>query len=201
MNRSAFVKTKTKAMRIVSVCILICLFVFPQDSFGQRKKRNPRVDLGLSIGLFPTYFKDKSEVTVLPIQAHLSYRLHPNLSVGVLAGYSESRTNWDESKDEDPDQWENKFALFGLRATAHAMPNEELDIYGGLIIGYTQTRVEILQGNEEQIFRQEGLRPYKENIISTGFIGIRYQMGKRLGLFTELGLDISLLKAGISARI
>jgi hypothetical protein len=102
---------------------------------------------------------------------------------------------------EENARWRNNFTTIGLRVSAQYSVSGKWDVYGGSIVGHGFAKIEILSGDPDELKQRWGVRRNNNALIFSGFVGARYHIGKNIGLFSELGLDSSLLKAGLSFRI
>ena len=178
---------------------LLGLITLCNNCFAQ-KKNQTKWELHAGVGLLPTFVKDKSKVQLLPLQLNLDYRVSEKISLGLLGGYSVTQTDQDILGDTNTAQWRTKYAAYGLRLAAHTNKIEDWDIYGGILIGYSSTRVEILEGDEELVFENKGLKENSGKFLGSAFIGARYDIANQIGIFAELGFAVSLINMGVSYR-
>jgi hypothetical protein len=76
-----------------------------------------------------------------------------------------------------------------------------LNIYGGLNVGYTNSAIEMMQGEEKKIKAERGIGRTGSNFLYTAFLGGRYCLGEKVGLFGEVGFGVSIATVGVSVRL
>ena len=90
----------------------------------------------------------------------------------------------------------------------HKNFTDRIEMYGGVILGlstYKRQETDVRTG--EKVIRQvDEPTPYNPNapnasILYSGFIGGKYWINPRIGVYSELGLNVSLLSAGVSVRL
>ena len=177
--------------------LLFCLLA--GAAIGQ-KNAIKTYDAKLGIGIFPTFLKDDARVNVLPITASIDYRLNQKLSLGLYGGYSKSTaTKQDAFGDGNAIQWSNQFSVVGLRGTIHHQTvYENWEIYGGMTLGMTFSKISILDGAKE-IVNYLKLEDQSE-VVYTAFLGTRFHLNDQVGVFAELGFLTSLANIGVSFR-
>ena len=81
-------------------------------------------------------------------------------------------------------------------------------MYGGALLGISSfNRAEMDLRTGEKVVRQiDEATPYnpkapKAQIMYSGFIGAKYWINPKIGIYSELGLGVSILNAGFSFRI
>lgn len=90
------------------------------------------------------------------------------------------------------------YSIFGIRSAYHyqGIDNEDLDLYGGLMISYNH-----------RSYKSEGV--YTGNIRASGgstmgfslYLGARYYFSPSIAGFAELGYGISYLNLGLAFRL
>lgn len=165
------------------IVLLFCLagsnLSFAQFAKGQK-------DLNIGIGLGSNYG--------LPIGASLDFGITDNISLGAYLGYA--------SKTEELGfgfvsyKWNYTAILMGARAAYHLKLVDNLDTYGGVLLGYNYGSVS-LQGDRNGFF---GAEPEYGGLAWAGFIGGRYRFSERMGAFAELGYGIAILQAGLNVK-
>lgn len=181
---------------------LILILMLSGSSTALQAQRNKlqQYDLSLGVGLLPTFLKDQGKQVMRPLALTASYRLAPNISAGLVLGYSSTESSRTIHGEPQPAQLRNNFSMAGLRFAAHTTRFENWDIYGGVALAYMHSQIDVLRGDAEKWKQQYGIREHSGRMIMTAFLGSRLKVGDHLGVFAELGFGVSLLQAGFSYR-
>jgi hypothetical protein len=182
---------------------VVCFFIAAQSLTAQSscsRRVKSYVNINAGVGVLPTFLMDGGTVKVLPLALSADYKLRNNFSLGLFAGYSSTISKPKEMSDGSFAQWENNFMIGGLRFGAHSRDINGWNFYGGLSAGYSFSNVNIMSGNDKTI-SQTLIGEAQEKMVLTGFIGTRYKLSSRTGLFAELGMGISVVKVGVSLRV
>lgn len=148
-------------------------------------------------GLLPTFVKDRAQTLMPPVFLGLNYRLKPNISLGLQAGVSVSEAARKIPKKAAPSIHRNHYTVIGLRATAHTTTLDRWEVYGGMMVGHSTSRVEVFDRSNAE--SPELMDEYvKSSVYLSAFVGGRYAISRHVGVFSELGLGISVLSGGIS---
>lgn len=154
-------------------------------------------EIKAGVGLLATFVKDRAQTLVTPMLLGIDYRLKPNISLGLQGGGSISEAWRKVPKKSEPALYRNDYTVVGLRAAVHTTTLDRWEIYGGMMMGYGLSQVEVFETNSEKLM--ESVRTYREGeLYLSAFLGSRYAVGKHIGVFSELGLGISVLSGGIS---
>lgn len=171
-----------------------------QPVYGQRQKFQ-KLDIAAGLGVFPTFLKDQGRMVTPPLSLQVDYRPAKNLSLGFFLGFSSTESRQDMVGETTTVLLHNRFSSGGLRLAAHTDRFENWDVYGGFILGYMHSNIEILQGDPEKVRRHQGIQPSSGKVVLSGMVGSRFTLGPHLGLFAEAGFGVSLLRTGISFRL
>lgn len=177
----------------------VMLMVFTTMSAQQQIKGT--LEAGLGIGLLPTFPKDKGIMTVPPLSLNLDYRFGGSFSLGLYLGYSVTETDKKVLSDGQIAQWQNRFTNFGIRAAAHTRNLKNWDVYGGMTFGYNLSRIKIMEGKKDAIINHMGIKPVSGKFSATGFVGARHAIGKKIGIYGEMGFGVSLFNIGLSLKL
>ena len=186
--------------KLKTLSLVIATLFFFQTSYAQHSVIS-KIDFNVGIGLVPTFAKDEGIMKVPALSLDIDYRVAENFSLGLFSGYSVTQTDKQLLNDGKTAQWQNKFSVVGLRMAAHSNPYENWSFYGGLNVGYSTSRINALEGEMEKIAAHMGIKESSSRILMSGFVGTRLTIGKKMGIFGELGYGVSLLKTGVSIRI
>ncbi|HMQ47621.1 MAG TPA: hypothetical protein PKA00_05830 [Saprospiraceae bacterium] len=188
-------------MKKFTLCICTLLMI-AQWGFAQKKMNHAGfIDINGGIGLFPTFVKDAGKMKVPPLTLNMSYRLKENFSVGVFVAHSVTETDMVLLKSGETAKWGNSFSVVGARMAAHVRQIDPWDVYGGLSVGYSVSHIDMMVGNIQKLKDEKGLKENSGNLLMTGFLGFRYAMAEKVGIFGEVGFGVSLATVGISVRL
>ncbi|MCP3933248.1 MAG: porin family protein [Bacteroidetes bacterium] len=189
---------KTKAL-FIALCML---FLLPFSVWTQNRLfKKGQLDANFSIGLLPTFLADNGKVILLPISVSADYRIADKFSMGLYAGKSITETKRTDIQDCPNAHWKNSFTTIGWRGSIHFTEREKFDIYGGFLLIYNHSKVEIKDEKLATLSRHLGIKPRSGTLTYSGFIGSRYALGKNLSLYGEIGYGISLISLGVSYRL
>jgi len=162
-----------------------------------RCKKSGYWEVQAGAGLLPTFVKDRVQTLMPPILFGVDYRLKPNISLGLQAGVSVSEAARKVPKKPEPAIYRNHYTVIGLRAAAHTTNLDRWEVYGGMMAGYSISGVEVFDMSNEKF--PELMNEYRKGeIYLSAFVGGRYAINRQIGVFSELGLGISVLSGGIS---
>lgn len=179
---------------------LLSLFLLFSIGF-QTLYAQGKVDVNFGVGALPTFAKDKGQVVFVPMILNASYKLTNKFSLGTYVGHSVTETNREILNDGVLTQWKNHFTTFGIRAAAHTDKLYNWDIYGGLSLSYNFSRIDLIEGNSDDMAKHMGIKPKSGKFAASGFVGSRYALSKKVGLYGEVGFGISILTFGCSLRL
>lgn len=189
---------------LLSVTIIILSFSAAQAQFTKIKKGD--IDVAAGIGLVPTFAADRGKTIVPPASLRVDYRVAKQFSLGAYAAFSSTESNVLTQPNGTVERFETDYTIVGIRAAAHGNPRDNWDIYGGFLIGYNMPSVtHYLITPAGEVKNTEGqptfVRPAKNQVTYSGFVGATYYFKKNIGAFAELGYGISLLNAGLQIKL
>lgn len=185
-------------MKIVCTITLALLLA---SSLGAQKIKWPQYKLHAGMGVFPTFLKDNTRTLTLPATVEWRARLDPRYSIGLLAGHSASESIRDYGPALGIRQYRNHFTVLNLRLAAHTSPLSKWEAYGGMILGYGFSDVNVLRDDPKDRGAPTAEGPKVRNgFYFSGFVGTQCRLGQRFGLYAELGYGISILSAGMYYR-
>ncbi len=146
-----------------------------------------QMDLNVGVGLGTTLGLGGG----LPISAALDYGINDNISVGGYVGFL--------SQSEETGFFTTKQTniIIGARGAYHLDLIDNIDTYGGLLLGYNIVNAEVTSSNP--LF-PAGIAAGASGIAFSGFIGGRYHFTDNLGAFAELGYGIAYLQLGLTYK-
>ena len=168
------------------------------------------VEFKAGVGVLPTFINEGSKILTQPVQATLSYRVNPILSVAAYAGYSSTLDAVKTYRDGSVYQSQNDFLLLGLRVSAHMIRIKNVDVYGGMNLSYNKpfvTTTTIAQPTAHAASDAFGINPTpfnpegpKNNLLVGGFVGGSYYFAKNFNVFGEIGYGVSLATVGLGYK-
>ena len=168
----------------------------------RKEKKEYAWELSCGAGALPTFLKDRTQTVFPPVRITAERKASRVLSAGIYAGYSVADSEKPAPGTEQMVHFRHKYLTAGLRLSAHVNPRPEpWDVYGGFVAGWSQNRTRTMSGDPEWFVLHKGLKPVRNGIHLSGFMGARYALGERLGLFAEVGWCVSLLSVGLSFRV
>jgi len=155
-------------MKIIN--ILTLLFFTTTTSFAQQNGGYKKGDKLLNIGIGVNSFYSGG----VPIGASYEQGITDNISVGVNADYLSN----------DYRSFKFTAIYFGVRASYHfnellKIQNEKIDLYGGPTLGYRSFSWKDANQNLGD--------NYGSGVFFGVYIGGKYYLSDKIGLFTELG--------------
>lgn len=147
-----------------------------------------QMDLNVGVGLGTTVGLGGG----LPISAAFDYGINDNISVGGYAGFV--------SQTEDLGFFTTKQTnlIVGVRGAYHLELIDNVDTYGGLLLGYNVVSAEITSNNP--LFPTTGVAASASGIAYSAFVGGRYHFTDNIGAFAELGYGIAYLQLGVALK-
>lgn len=146
-----------------------------------------QMDLNVGVGLGTTLGLGGG----LPIAASFDYGINDNISVGAYAGFL--------SQTEDLGFFTTKQTnlIIGARGAYHLDLIDNVDTYGGLLLGYNIVSAEVTSNNP--LF-PAGIAAGASGIAYSAFVGGRYHFTDNIGAFAELGYGIAYLQLGLALK-
>jgi len=144
---------------------------------------------GLGIG-FASYLGGNSNLP--PISLSYDYGYNDKISIGGYLGYS--------SASEDlgfVGTWNYTYIIVAARGLYHFEIIDNIDTYGGLLLGYNIASSEIEGGNNGFL---TPATPTVGGVLYGAFIGGRYALTDQFGVFLELGYGIAAVNVGVNFK-
>ena len=165
------------------------------------------IEFKAGVGMLPTFLNEESRILTQPVQATLGYRFNPVFSVNAYAGYSGTLGGVVEYLDGSSYQSQNDFLVLGLRAEAHMVRFENIDVYGGMMLAYNKPFVTTTQITAPDATHTPSdanapkPSPYnpngaKNNLLVGGFVGAAYYITPHISAFGEVGYGVSVITIG-----
>lgn len=181
--------------------LLVVSLLSTNSITAQTRSKVPQWEIRTGIGLLPTFLKDHAKSELHPISLELRYRANAKFSVGLLAGNSISQAVQEHHTGETR-RVRNDFRMAALRGAVHSNPFEKWEIYGGIVLGYSQSKVTYMDINPEKDYEPTFFpkTPQRNGMLFSGFVGSNYRVYKNVNIFGELGYGLSLATTGVAVR-
>lgn len=193
-------------IKLTPFFILFCILAGSTPAQAQyfrptRIFKQGQVDIRTGIGLFPTYSKDASRISVPPVSLSADWMVADPFSLGVSAGYSLYQIEKIWRTDSSIRNYATHTLQVMARAAAHYTRTDNLDVYGGLQVGCQNTMVKSLNQPFGRIEQLHGIRPQRFSLFYGAFLGVRYAASAKLTLWGEFGTGISFAQVGFGVKI
>jgi hypothetical protein len=153
--------------------------------------------VGIGIGGLGGFYGTSS----LPvISVGLDFGVHEFVSVGGVAGYSSSKVEYPFFALNQSYSYKYSYFTLGVRGSYHflQLPNEKLDLYGGLGLGFNIVSSKYDGTAINQVLVRGSSGSYM-------FLGIhaggRYFFSPNFAAYAELGYGLGILNIGIAFRL
>ncbi len=161
-------------------------------------------EIQAGIGLMPTFVSQNASTRIPPVNIVLNYRINKVFNLGAYLGHSSSEYKGLKVDKDHPGPsdlyLQNDFYLVGLRAEGH-FNRERVDFYGGAMLGYNFSDIKTnIEGSTRRldgvdIDDSEGIFTY------SGYVGLKYALTPKMGVYGEIGYGVSLISLGVSYRL
>lgn len=182
---------------LIPIAVFVALLW--QDATSQNEARF-KWEARTSVGLLPTFVKDRSQSIVPPLGIAVSRRFSGLFSMDAVAGYSVSQAVRPRGIHAGTVFW-HRYRHAGLRAAVHTDPwrFERWDLYGGMCAMWVLSDVAAAPaGKAGRVF--DATLEHSERLFVTGFLGARFALNRYWGLHGEFGFGASVYSAGVSYR-
>ena len=148
---------------LVTFSFLFLATLFATDNaYGQQNlnrlfKKN-QTDVYLSLGLIPTFLADDSRQILPPLSLGIDHMVGDNFSLGASIGHSRTRSQEEVLFDGLTSQYQNNYYEFTIKAGLHNTNFDNMSIYGGFLLSYHLSNVEILQGDADLLKKHKNLK-------------------------------------------
>lgn len=169
-----------------------------------------KFQLGVGVGVVPTFFKDDVSTVVPPLSLNMAYRMSEKFSLSAFASYSSTTSALLKYNDGSTNVFHNEMLIVGVRPAVHFVNLDKWDVYGGFSFAYNVPIVQVdntpsdepLYGdNKPDTPTPSFYREAENNFTYSGFVGATYYVKKNLGIFGEVGYGISLLNIGVNYKL
>ena len=182
----------------ITIILTVLLILSTSESFAKGPYNKDKSDLNIGIGIGSSLVGD---ATLPPITA--SYEIGfpwktndftKKVSLGGYAGFAMTETDWLWGT------WSYTHVIIGARGSYHFYSEDDIDAYGGLMIGYN-----IVSSSVEYKHGYSHLPSYQSasgsGLTYSAFVGGRYYFSDSFGAYSELGYGIAYLSVGITLKM
>jgi hypothetical protein len=190
---------------------LALIFLVASFSFAHAQSTQlapGRFELGLGLGLVPTFPADQTNALVPPVSARADVMVSTNFALGVYAAYSSVEGQQLNNPAQVVTEFQNNNLMLGLRATAMSNDMNGWRVYGGMMAGanlpnvtHETTRYGDTPKDGRDSQYPTFFEPAENSMIFSGFVGAQRALGQRFGAYAEAGLGISLFNLGLVYRL
>ncbi|MCR9154520.1 MAG: hypothetical protein NXI09_10455 [Bacteroidetes bacterium] len=169
----------------------VILFAFFGASNLQAQFKSGEIFGGASLGLIP---QGTGDFTIPPIGLMAEYAINKNMVGGFYAGYSSA----ENQSDIFNLKWRDNFIIVGIRGSYNYELVKNFDVYAGGFFGYSVASSVLIEGDWPLGTNLLGLAVNDTRIAA--FVGARYLIDNRFGVFGELGYGISFINLGVTVN-
>lgn len=158
-------------------------------------------DLHLGVGLGTTLYGSGYNSILPPINVSYEKGITDNIGVGGYLGFASSRYKYNGFNNLNY-QWRYTYVILGARGAYHydLFKNPKLDTYGGLMIGFTLARAKF-HSDDPTLNDNDYTAPSAGGVTWSGFVGTRYQIKEKIGVYGELGYGVAWLNVGLRVKL
>ncbi|MCB0522419.1 MAG: outer membrane beta-barrel protein [Lewinellaceae bacterium] len=195
--------------QLLALALCSISFFYSNSLSAQSKSNLPgKFTFSAGIGALPTYFTDKANANLPPVNIRTGYQFANKFGVNAFLGYSSVTTVPTTFSDGLESQVINKSLMIGLRGEIHQKVSPKFDFYGGAMLGVNFLNIkEINTGTGDEMVRVEGeptpYNPHPKNtqMLYAAFVGANYYFVKGIGVFGEIGYGVSLVNFGLTFKL
>ncbi len=189
-------------MKIRNLLLLSTMLLSITQGKGQCPKNNAQFfEVAVGVGVVPTFVKDQLQTDIPPVSAGFDYQINERFSVGSRIGITKVTSAADLLDDGNYEQFKNRFFMAGLRFSVHSRYFEHWDLYGGMNIAYTISKISVVKGNVALLEKHLNFGEVSGRFMSSAFIGAKFEMKPKTALFGEIGYGVSLFSLGVTRKI
>jgi hypothetical protein len=191
-----------------------CLLFFSCCSAEAQSFHKKELDFNLGVGAENTFLNDPGTTIRIPMSINICYGISDVISTGLYYCHSEAAISYNRIMAypfpyafgpylhyQEIHRW--SFNIAGVRVAYYfskLIPSKHFDFYAGLMPGYLFS--------QETIFNQEAnsnpipdANASRQGFICAGFLGCRYNLNERAGLYAEGGYGITYMNIGINIHL
>jgi len=185
----------TKVLAVVLFCAVFTMGVNAQNVFSKGDN-----NLNLGVGIGSTLGGSGYKTTIPPLSISYERGIIDNLfddksslGIGAYFGYAANKHEWSNSDKAYGHDY--SYLIFGARGAVHYQLVNNLDTYGGLMLGYNVIKAKTY--GDWGTFKSEAAA---SGLGWSLFLGGRYYFKENIAAFAELGYGIAYLQLGVSFK-
>ncbi|GAB2499162.1 hypothetical protein [Algoriphagus taiwanensis] len=189
-------------MNTKALYLLTILFVWGTHSSAQTfSKEDKVISLGVGIGSSLGSFDYSSQIPALSLMYEQGIAVVGEtgvISLGGYIGYKSFSSSASSGGFTAESKW--NYTIIGARGAFHfsQIPNDKLDVYGGLLISYNLLNYTY---SDNSGFSDGSSGSYGNSTGLTLFGGARYYFSEQFAGFAEIGYGIAYLNLGLSVKL
>jgi len=168
-----------KTLLIASIVIFSIAIIIPNAQAQWEGKGTKNLNVGVGLG--------STLGGGLPIGASFDVGFNENIAIGGYAGYAGYTEDFGFFK------YTYSNIILGARGTYHLALVDNIDTYGGLMLGYNVASAKADVAGAPAVSAG--------GFIWGGFIGARYMFSDKFGGMVELGNGIAWLQLGLTVKL
>ncbi|MBC7642670.1 MAG: outer membrane beta-barrel protein [Flavobacterium sp.] len=126
----------------------------------------------------------------LPLGVSYEYGISDKIGLGAYAGYASKSYALGFGSD-----YKVTYMIFGAKGNYHFYQSDNLDAYGGVLLGYNSAKV--TYDNQNGLFTA----PSYGGAVFGGTVGARYYFTDNIAAFGEVGYGIGYLTVGLAYKL
>ena len=195
-------------MKKIILIFAIVLFGWQLTNAQALEQGNSLINVGMGFGSYmgsSTGYK----TTFPPLYGSYEYMINDNISVGAFASYMASEYTYSfpnlggDSSSVDDFKWKFSYLNAGALGNYHFVNNDQLDVYGGLKLGYTSVSVDNnikTDDDDDEDFSSlfKTLKFDSSGILFGAQLGARYFFSEHIAVNVELGYGVAVASGGLT---
>lgn len=153
-------------------------------------------DMNLSAGIgFGSVLS--GDLVLPPTSLSFEYGLMEDIGVGVYFGYATAEEVLNFYSGEQY-RWDYTYTLIGLRGAYHFWSTDNIDVYGGAMLGWNVATAEYSSDDiDESLVDDVDVGGFAFSLYAGG----RYYVNDMFGFYGELGYGISFFNLGLTLKL
>ena len=164
--------------------------------------------LNLGIGFGTPFAYSGSTIAVPPLIGVYERGVTQNIGIGGLLSYYSSSSSAVAASSPFAGlgysyTWKFSNTIIAARASYHYTLNDNVEIYGGAILGYQISNTSFSTtdpNNSGAASFFNSLTPKESQVIFGVHAGARYMFNENIGAYAELGYEVAVLNLGVSFK-
>lgn len=176
---------------ILTVCVAFGTMLAAQAQHFDASSLNGQIGIGIG----SPYLASGASMTVPPIHVAVEKGINEKIGVGGLIGFSGGK--YESSLLGSTYAYKYSYLLIGVRGTYHFYQTDDLDVYGGAMLGFNKASVKFESSDKTLESILGNSKTSASGLAYGAFIGGRYYVKDNLAIFGELGYNVAWISAGI----